>query len=81
MNLREAAEMALEVLTNYVEDPRCQKEIDKAAEALRQALAQPEHKWVGLTEEDRSEIRRSGSYSIRDKDFQAIEDRLKEKNV
>ena len=50
MNLLKAAGMALEVLTDYVEDPRCQKEIDEAAEALRQALAQQEHEpvaWIG----------------------------------
>ena len=44
-DLRKAAERAMEVLTDYVEDPRCQKEIDEAAEALRQALAE-EKPWV-----------------------------------
>jgi DNA-binding transcriptional regulator GbsR (MarR family) len=41
--MRKAIEKALEVLTNHVEDPRCQKEIDEAVEALHQALANLEH--------------------------------------
>lgn len=36
--------------------------------------------WVGLTDEDIHELRRAGARSVSDKDFRAIEARLKEKN-
>jgi hypothetical protein len=39
MNLRKAAEMALELLENHVEDARCEVSICKTVAALRQALA------------------------------------------
>ena len=89
-DLRKAAEQALEILDMCFYDEEdevyClggwhQEKFMDAREALRQALAQPNKEWVGLSEDDRSEIRRSGSYSVRDKDFQAIEDKLREKNV
>ncbi len=85
MNLREAAEMALKVLTDYVEDPRCQKEIDQVAEALRQALSVPEKpdNWVGLTDEEiESELTKEfGQWWSRHVSVcRAIEAKLKEKN-
>ena len=43
-DLRKAAEMALELLENHVEDARCEVSICKTVAALRQALAQPEQK-------------------------------------
>jgi hypothetical protein len=36
--------------------------------------------WVGLTDEDIHELRRAGAHSVSDKDFRAIEARLKAKN-
>jgi hypothetical protein len=49
MNLRQAAEQALK----YFEDAHGLEDAEVAIkEALSQALAQPERKWVGLTEED-----------------------------
>ena len=38
----EAMKQALEVLEDFVDDPRAQKEIDEASTALRQALAEAE---------------------------------------
>ena len=36
--------------------------------------------WVGLTNEDIAQLRRAGAHSVSDKDFRAIEAKLKEKN-
>ena len=47
MNLREAAQMALEALDS--DNPDIQL---RAATALRAALAQPEREWQGLTFDD-----------------------------
>jgi hypothetical protein len=48
-NLRKAAEMALK----YFEDAHGLEDAEVAIkEALSQALAQPERKWVGLTKRD-----------------------------
>ena len=38
----EAMKQALEVLEDFVDDPRCQKQIDDASSALRQAIEQAE---------------------------------------
>jgi hypothetical protein len=38
----EAMKQALEVLEDFVDDPRCQKQIDDASIALRQAIAEAE---------------------------------------
>ena len=57
-DLRKAAEMALEALEFLVKNELSKKGSVKAhfrlvtIPALRQALAQPERKWVGLTKED-----------------------------
>ena len=49
MNLKQAAEMALQ----YFDDAHGLEDTEVAIkEALRQALAQPERKWVGLTDEE-----------------------------
>jgi hypothetical protein len=37
--------------------------------------------WVGLTDEDMAQLRREGAHSVSDKDFKAIEAKLKEKNT
>ena len=37
--------------------------------------------WVGLTDEDMYQLRREGAHSVSDKDFRAIEAKLKEKNT
>ena len=48
-DLRKAAEMALK----YFEDAHGLEDAEvEIKEALRQALAQPERKWVGLTKRD-----------------------------
>jgi hypothetical protein len=48
-DLRQAAEMALK----YFEDAHGLEDAEaEIKEALRQALAQPEREWIGLTEED-----------------------------
>jgi hypothetical protein len=43
--------------------------------------AKCKHEWVGLTDEDIAELRREGAHSVSDKDFRAIEVKLKEKNT
>ena len=37
--------------------------------------------WVGLTDEDIWQLRREGAHEVSDKDFKAIEAKLKEKNT
>jgi hypothetical protein len=37
--------------------------------------------WVGLTDEDIWQLRREGAQAVSDKDFKAIEAKLKEKNT
>ena len=52
-DLRKAAEMALEVLEELQFINASFLKCDKAAEALRQVLAQPEQKqWQGLTDDE-----------------------------
>ena len=46
---------------------------DKAMERKRE--------WVGLTDEDIWQLRRDGAHEVSDKDFKAIETKLKEKNT
>jgi len=43
-------------------------------------MRDPRKEWVSLTMEDMAELRRSGLHEISDKHFQAIEDKLREKN-
>ena len=40
----------------------------------------PRKEWVGLTDEDIAQLRRAGAHSVSDKDFRAIESKLKENN-
>ena len=75
-DLRKAAEMALK----YFEDAHGLEDAEiEIKEALRQALAQPERKWVGLTDDERKQI---VSY-INDPVawVPAVEAKLKEKNT
>ena len=53
-DLRQAAEMELEVLLEYRSDDAIQHYagIQDSITFLRQALAQPEREWVGLTKRD-----------------------------
>ena len=44
-------------------------------------VAAHERQWVGLTDEDMAELRRSGLHEISDKHFRAVESKLKEKNT
>jgi len=64
-DLRKAAEIALQALLtcdvdyDYDENPYNTfdaEDVSEAIEALRQALAQPEREWVGLTEDDLRQI-------------------------
>ena len=76
MNLKQAAEMALEAL---MEKGEHHQKVYRAAEALRQALAQPERKWVGLTKEEAREISLANRPYVVDM-IAALEAKLKEKN-
>ena len=83
MNLRRAAEMALQ----YFEDAHGLEDTEVAIkEALRQALAQPDPaRWFGLTDEEIKEIVGFwGDTPVKGytrKLFDQIEAKLKEKNT
>ena len=54
----------------------------QAMEALEDAIKEAEEReWQGLTDEDMAELRRDGAHSVSDKDFRAIEAKLREKNL
>ena len=83
MNLKQAAEMALEAL---MEKGEHHQKVYRAAEALRQALAQPDPaQWIGLTDEEIKEIVGFwGDTPIKGytrKLFDQIEAKLKSKNT
>ena len=71
-DLRKAAEMALEALMQKGEH---HPKVYQAAEALRQALAQPKPEWVGLSDDEREHFRKLGFVGVL-----AVENKLKEKN-
>ncbi len=79
-DLRDAAELALTALENT-----CPNNWTSVKENLRKALAQPKREWVGLTDEEITElhheikVRLMGTYKTEDI-YRAIEDKLKEKN-
>ena len=50
--LLDAAKQALEVLEDFVDDPRCQKQIDEAATALRQAISELEQRSIAEAEQE-----------------------------
>lgn len=83
MNLRKAAEMALECLEFHWDREETDWEahpdhVVEAKRALRQALAQPEREWVNLTEKEIVEATHfvRGVYDS----ARAIEAKLKQKN-
>ena len=83
MNLRKAAEMALECLEFHWDREETDWEahpdhVVQAKRALRQALAQPEREWVNLTEKEIVEATHfvRGVYDS----ARAIEAKLKQKN-
>ena len=83
MNLRKAAEMALECLEFHWDKEETDWEahpdhVVQAKRALRQALAQPEREWVNLTEKEIVEATHfvRGVYDS----ARAIEAKLKQKN-
>jgi len=82
MKLREAAEQALEAL---MEKGEHHQKVYRAAEALRQALAQPERKWVGLTDEEKYDVLEGatgdGGRVYYDTLFRSYEAKLREKNA
>jgi ferric-dicitrate binding protein FerR (iron transport regulator) len=53
---------------------------DTDLERFAALVAAHERQWVGLTDEDMAELRRSGLHAISDTDFRAIEAKLKEMN-
>jgi hypothetical protein len=53
----------------------------KGKEHEKPLYTAPQREWVGLTDEDIAELRREGAHSVSDKDFRAIEVKLKEKNT
>jgi hypothetical protein len=78
MSLREVAEQALKHLDS-VSDWDTTYPIGKAKEALRQALAQPNKEWVGLTDQEIWDL--GADHAIDLAWAREIEAKLKEKNV
>lgn len=74
-DLRKAAEMALEALEANLGKWAAKT---KAVEALRQALAQPEREWVGLTGNEARDFYEK--YTDREELIYAIDKFLEEKN-
>jgi hypothetical protein len=75
-DLRKAAEMGLEALEANLGKWAAKT---PAIEALRQALAQPEREWVGLTDEEVESWR--GNYDFFNSALvREVEAKLKEKN-
>ena len=90
-----AMKYALDVLDNYVEDPRCETHRATAVHFLEQAIAEAEQpdlarvgevgvwgekrEWVGLTDEEEEDILK-GSKNAYDA-IKSIEAKLKEKNT
>jgi len=85
MTKDKALRMALEALdalcindySGYELGKRDAHLVDNALTAIKEALAQPEHEWVGLTDEDELDWEEGGNL----KDLvKAIEAKLKQKN-
>ena len=88
MTDRELMQMALDALEYLATQTRSVYSAEKAIEALRARLAQPEREWQGLTDEDCKEVERwidfkeDGSGRIATlKLIRYIEAKLKEKNT
>ena len=84
-DLRQAAEMALEALELECTDINGNKVdlVNPAIEALRQALAESEREWVGLTDNEMESIWdiTPPEYEDRFAFARAVEAKLKEKNI
>jgi hypothetical protein len=76
-DLRKAAEMALKRLDMCFVEHGNDDDFE-ATQALRQALAEPEHEWVGLTDE---EIYAPWPLATRIEFARWVEAKLKEKNA
>ena len=86
MNLRQAAEMALEACEHLNRTGDTQVfdlcYADKVIPALRQALAQPKREWAGLTDEEVKYLISHFDWRAPAEHFvSAIESKLKEKNT
>jgi hypothetical protein len=55
--------------------------IEQVKELERQACEIISREWAGLTEEDIYQLRQQGAHSVSDKEFRAIEAKLREKNT
>ncbi len=79
-DLRKAAEMALEVLETTWGDGHedTLKQWEETIQVLRQALAQPEREWVGLTDEEVMEI--AFNFDVPSLVVRTAEAKLREKN-
>jgi len=75
MTDRELMQQALDALDAY-----SWEQVQVAANALRDRLAQPERQWVGLTKEEAKEISLANRPYVIDM-IAALEARLKEKNT
>jgi hypothetical protein len=91
-----AMKYALDVLDNYVEDPRCETHCVTAIHFLRQAIAEAEQpdlarvgevgiwgdkrEWVGFTHEELAWLNEALNLGGRLAVIEAIEAKLKEKN-
>ena len=78
--LRKAAEMALECLDYHWDNPDSDLEhwphVLETKQALRQALAQPEREWVGLSDEEKQWFKGLGLVGV-----DTVEAKLREKNL
>lgn len=66
--------MTTHMTKTWFEDGRIIEQVIPEAEIYKR-------EWVGLTDEDIFQLRREGAHEVSDKDFEAIEAKLKEKNT
>ena len=79
-NLRQAAEMALNLIEVYSPEYMHGEPKQNHVKRLRQALAAPKREWVGLTDEEIDDLLGNMSLGSVDEDVRLIEAKLKEKN-
>lgn len=78
----EAMKEALEAIETYGFDYMHGMPKKHYTKLLRKAIEEAEKReWVGLTDEDIWQLRREGANEVSDKDFKAIEAKLREKNT
>ena len=77
MTKDEALKLALEAFDSMI--GRKPERVEQAITAIKEALAQPQRTWVGLTYEEKHEIRYSHMTSAEFIEF--IEAKLKDKNT